>query len=142
MEKFTSYFNLLEQLRDPACPICAQTHKSLRGFLDTYLYEGVNDDTNWNRLSAAGGWCARHSRQLESFSDGLAVALFYRHLIRKRIAALGAPKKGGWFFSKEDRPPCPGCGYESDIEQGQLRLLSQALAEAEFYAAMERHPGL
>lgn len=142
MEKHTSYFNLLDQLKDSDCPVCAQTRKSLQSFLDSYLYEGVNDDTNWNRLSAAGGWCARHGRQMEGFSDGLAVALFYRHLIRKRIAALGARAKGGFFSRPARTQPCPACVYEGEIEQGQLLLLAQAMQEPEFMAAFTAHAGL
>jgi hypothetical protein len=142
LEKHTSYFNLLEQLKDPACPICVQVYKSLQRFLDTYLYEGVNDDTNWNRLSACGGWCSRHGRQLEAFSDGLAVALFYRHEIRKRIKNLGEKKSKGWFAATPAAPPCPACVYQSEVESVQIRLFCSAWSESEFRQAMESHPGL
>jgi hypothetical protein len=142
LEKHTSYFNLLEQLKDPACPICAQGFKSVQSFLDSYLYEGVNDDTNWNRLSAAGGWCGRHGRQMEGFSDGLAVALFYRHEIRKRIKNLGKRREGGWFSPKVSKPPCPACVYEDEVESSQLHLFSGAWDEPEFREAMQGHPGL
>jgi len=142
LEKHTSYFNLLEQLKDASCPICSQAAESVQSFLDTYLYEGVNDDTNWNRLSAAGGWCARHGKQMEGFSDGLAVALFYRFEIRKRIKNLGERKAGGWFSKRAAQAPCPACVYQAEIEASQAHLLSRALGEAEFVAAMEKHPGL
>jgi hypothetical protein len=143
LEKHTSYYNLLGQLKDFACPVCAQAKKSLRNFLDSYLYEGVNDNTNWLRLSAAGGWCARHARQMEGFSDGLAVALFYRQEIRKRAAALGGKKVGSaWFVKKAPAPACPACLYQAEIEAVQLQLLSQALDEPEFAAAFDPHPGL
>lgn len=142
MEKHTSYYNLLEQIKDPSCPICAQAAKSVQSFLDTYLYEGVNDDSNWNRLSAAGGWCARHGRQMEGFSDGLAVALFYRHEIRKRASRLGEKAATGWFSKKAATPPCPACVYQAEIEASQAHLMSRALAEPEFKSAMDSHPGL
>jgi len=142
LEKHTAYYNLLEQFKDPACPICAQAMKSVQNFLDTYLYEGVNDDTNWNRLSAAGGWCARHGRQMEGFSDGLAVSLFYRFEIRKRVKNLGEKKGKGWFGNAKPKPPCPACVYQAEIEASQAHLMSRALAEPEFRAALEGHPGL
>lgn len=142
MEKHTSYYNLLEQLKESACPICEQALKSVQSFLDTYLYEGVNDNTNWMRLSAAGGWCARHGRQMEGFSDGLAVALFYRHEIRKRIGRLGEKEAGGWFRKKVPVSPCPACVYQTEIEASQAHLLGQALGESEFRQLFENHPGL
>lgn len=142
VEKHTSYFNLLEQLKDPSCPICTQVKKSVQGFLDGYLYEGVNDDSNWNRLTAAKGWCSRHARDLEGFSDGLAVALFYRHLMRKSWAAPAAPPGTGWFRRKSDPTPCPACSYQGEIEAGQVKLFASALGEAEFIQAAAAHPGL
>jgi hypothetical protein len=141
LEKHSSYYKLLDQLQDGACPICAQAVKSVQSFLDTYLYEGVNDDSNWNRLSAAGGWCSRHGRQLEGFSDGLAVALFYRYEIRKRIKKLGEKKEKGWFGSKSSPPPCPACVYQAEVEAGQIHLACSAMDEPEFQKALEAHPG-
>lgn len=143
LEKHTAYFNLLDQLKDRACPVCVQTRLSLKSFLDSYLYEGVNDDSHWNNLSAAGGWCACHARILENFSDGLAVSLFYRHEIRKRLNVLGKEaKKGGFFSKKKEKPPCPACVYQIEVESGQIHLLSLSLGESEFWRAFEEHPGL
>ena len=143
LEKHSAYFNLLDQLKDPSCPVCTQTRLSLKSFLDSYLYEGVNDDSHWNALSAAGGWCAVHARHLESFSDGLAVSLFYRHEIRKRLNALGVQgKKPGFFSKKTSKTPCPACTYQAEVESGQIHLLSLSLGEAEFWKAFEAHPGL
>jgi hypothetical protein len=78
---------------------------------------------------------------LEGFSDGLAVALFYRHELRKRIARLGKKEGGGWFSKKAETKPCPACVYEFEIEAGQAQLLSSALGEPEFKSAMQAHPG-
>ncbi|MES2202108.1 MAG: hypothetical protein V4498_07650 [candidate division FCPU426 bacterium] len=150
MEKHSAYFKLLERLHAPECAICAAVRSSLHTFLDSYLYEGVTDDTNWNRLSAAGGWCPRHARQMEGFSDGLAVSLFYRHLIRKRIATLGkgSPTPGRPFFAspwfgREGKPePCPGCLHQAEVEAGQVRVFASALGEEEFWKELEAHSGL
>jgi hypothetical protein len=146
LEKHTAYFNLLEQLKQPGCPVCAQLKKSLRGFLDSYLYEGVTDDANWNRLSASGGWCARHAHDLEGFSDGLAVALYYRFEIRKRIKNLdhGSAAESFWsrVFGTKKALPCPGCVYEEELESGQISMIASAAGEPEFWAAFEKHPGL
>lgn len=142
MEKHSAYFNLLEALRqDPDCPICGQTAKAMRGFLDSYLYEGVVDDGHWNRLVASSGWCARHAHALEGFSDGLAVSLFYRHLLRLGVKALSRPKNlwQRWFASKP--LPCPACEHETQMEAGLLRLLTEAAGEQEFWEALCAHSG-
>jgi len=142
MEKHTPYFNLLDQLKAaPAdCALCASLRSSLKSYLDTYLYEGVNDDTNWNRLAAAGGWCGRHGAELESFSDGLAVALFYRFLLRRDKSL--AASQGSWFKKAAKPDPCPACAHESQLEEGLAKLFSGAWEHDEFRAAFEAGSGL
>lgn len=142
MEKHTAYFNLLEQLAISGCPICGQVHQSMEKFLDTYLYEGVTDRDNWNRLVASDGYCARHCSMMEIFSDGLAVSLFYGHLMKKRLAELGQKEKKPGFFKKEKSQPCPGCTYEEEIETSQCRLLAQAAQEPEFAEALKKNAAL
>ena len=144
MEKHSSYFKLFEQLKDAGCPVCARAKNSLHGFLDSYLYEGVTDDSNWNRLSAAGGWCARHAGQLAGFSDGLAVSLFYRFEIRKRLQRLGKISSffGRFFKKKAAVAPCPACVHQAEIEAGLAHSLAKALEDGEFWQAFSRHAGL
>jgi hypothetical protein len=147
MEKHTAYFNLLDQARKPGCPVCAQVHASLRAYLDSYLYESVTSPDVWDRLTACGGYCAAHSRQLEAFSDGLAVSLFYRHLLRRDIQALSGegPSLSHRLSQALGRSPkaqpCPACGHQAEAEAQQLRLLGQAMEEPEFWAAWKARPG-
>jgi len=147
MEKHTAYFNLLDQARKPGCPVCAQVQASLRAYLDSYLYESVTSPEVWDRLAAASGYCAAHSRQLEAFSDGLAVSLFYRHLLRRDIQALPAAAPGlkqrlsQALGRAPQAQPCPACIHQSEAEAQQLRLLGQALEEPEFWAAWKAQPG-
>ncbi len=143
MEKHTAYFNLLDQLKRPGCPVCAQALESVKSFLDSYLYEGVTDGANWDRLTESGGYCARHARVLEGFSDGLAVSLFYAHLLRRRLKELASPARRPWWGRRPGPAECPACGREREAEQGQQELLRRALGEAEFWAAWrERGEGL
>lgn len=156
MEKHTAYFNLLEQLRDGACPVCALVSKAVQGLLERYLEESVVHEDTWDNLKAAGGWCARHAKRLESQGDGLAVSLFYGHLLEQAATGLergeapAPPPRSdaaaqGWLASLASgprRPPCPGCAMETDVERTQSRLLGLGLGEAELWAALESHPGL
>lgn len=156
MEKHTAYFNLLEQLRDPACPVCVLVSRAVQGLLERYLEESVVHEDTWDNLKAAGGWCARHAKRLEGQGDGLAVSLFYGHLLEQAASDFGRgkapapPPRGfaaepGWLaglISGPQRPPCPGCAMEADVERTQSRLLGLGLDEAELWAALEAHPGL
>jgi hypothetical protein len=147
MEKHTAYYNLLDQLRKPGCPVCAQVQASIKAYLDTYLYESVTSPEIWDRLVACGGYCAAHNRQLEAYSDGLAVSLFYRHLLRRDLKAMAQkpPSLGQRLRARWRRRPqpeiCPACRQQAEMEAQQLRLLGQALPEAEFWAAWQAQPG-
>ncbi len=41
MEKHTAYYELLKQLAQPACPVCALAARRTHAFLERYLEEGV-----------------------------------------------------------------------------------------------------
>jgi hypothetical protein len=141
MEKHTAYYNLIEQLSREGCPVCEQVLESLTSFLDSYLYEGVNDRDNWNHLVASDGYCPRHCSMMEGFSDGLAVSLFYGHLYKERLKGLGKSEKRGLFASKKIEP-CPACTYEAEIESTQVLLFTQAMGESDFREAYEKNDGL
>jgi hypothetical protein len=155
MEKHMAYYELLKQLAQPACPVCALAARRTHAFLERYLEEGVVHEDTWDRLAAAGGWCGRHAREIEGFDDGLAVALFYGHLLKKKEAALkagqsllphepGRAAAPGWLDrlrGAEAQLACTACDIEQETERTQAHLVAKALEEPEAVAAMQAHPG-
>ena len=155
MEKHTAYYELLKQLGQPDCPICALAHRRTHAFLERYLDEGVVHEDTWDRLAAAGGWCGRHAQEIEGFDDGLAVSLFYGHLLKRRMDALHAGKALlphppgavqastllGRLRGDAVQLECPACAIEHETERTQAHLVAKALDESEAVAAMAAHPG-
>jgi hypothetical protein len=142
MEKHRAYFELLDKLdAGPGCPICLSVHNALDSYLNGYLEEGVTDEQNWGALKAAEGWCGRHARQLGAKADGLAVALFYGHLIEEAEAALhdtgSKLARVRALLGADKKAPCPGCQREHESEAGQAHLVAAAAAEPEAQARME-----
>lgn len=136
MEKHRAYYELLDKLTaGPGCPICLSVRNALDSYLNAYLEEGVTDEQNWGALKAAEGWCGRHARQLEGKADGLAVALFYGHLLEEAEAAIhdtgSKLAKVRALFGAEKKAHCPGCQREHEAEAGQAHLLAAAAGEAE-----------
>jgi hypothetical protein len=136
MEKHRAYYELLDKLdAKVGCPICVGVRNALDSYLNGYLEEGVTDEQNWGALKAAEGWCARHARQLEKKADGLAVALFYGHLLEEAEAVF-QDTGNKWakvraLLSVGKKAPCPACRRERETESGQAHLLAQAAGEAE-----------
>lgn len=155
MEKHTAYYELLKQLGQPDCPICALAHRRTHAFLERYLDEGVVHEDTWDRLVAAGGWCGRHAHEIEGFDDGLAVSLFYGYLLKKKTEALHAGKPLlphtpgtieastmlGRLRGQDAQLECPACAIEHETERTQAHLVAKALDESEAVAAMDAHPG-
>ena len=155
MEKHTAYYELLKQLAQAPCPICALAARRTHAYLERYLEEGVVHEDTWDNLAAAGGWCGRHASEIQGFDDGLAVALFYGHLLKKKTAALlagkamqaqapgeaSSPGLLGRLRGEEAQGACPACGIEQDTERTQAHLVAVALGEPEAVAAMQAHPG-
>lgn len=137
MEKHRAYYELLDRLSaGPGCPICGHVHGAMDSYLNGYLEEGVTDEANWGALKAAQGWCGRHAHQIEAKADGLAVALFYGHLIDETLATVemgpGKLAKLKAVLGGTSKPvPCPGCLREHEAETGQAHLLANAAGEAE-----------
>lgn len=143
MEKHRAYFELLERLPLGGCALCGAVRAGMDSYLKSYLEEGVTDEENWGALKAAQGWCARHARQLESRADGLAVALFYGHMIEESLAQVqageGKLERLKSILGPGKPAPCPGCLREHESESGWAHLLAQAAGEEEARDLMRRH---
>jgi hypothetical protein len=84
---------------------------------------------------------------LESKADGLAVALFYGHLLEQALLQLdsGSSKLDRLkaVLAPSSKPqPCPGCLREHESETGWAHLLAQAAGEDEAQALMRPHLAL
>ena len=134
VEKHRAYFELLERLPQGGCFVCGAVRSGMDSYLRTYLEEGVTNEKSWGALKASQGWCARHARQLEAKADGLAVALFYGHLIQEaltRMDPLGKMDRLRAAFSADKPTPCPGCLREHESETSWAHLVAQAAGEPE-----------
>lgn len=79
--KHTTYFNLLDALKENGCAICALIKKSVHKSMDDFLYEQVNDSGVRKEIKESFGFCNRHAWQLQKFGDGFSQAIVYSDLI-------------------------------------------------------------
>jgi hypothetical protein len=83
------------------------------------LFEHVGDRGFRALHRKAGGFCAFHSRNLESFRDGLAVAILGRDILVDRLESF--KKRKPW----KPQGRCPVCVEQTTIEQEYLSFLVQ-----------------
>lgn len=89
---------LEEALGLPGCPVCRVEHDKAARFVDSLLYESVNDPAVREEINAAGGFCARHTkllvaRDLASSGSVLGVNMIYSLLAKQAAQTLRRPGK-------------------------------------------------
>jgi len=133
----------------PGCPICTLTAERAERYLDNLLFEHVSDRGFRAAHRASGGFCPEHSRGLESYRDGLAVAILGRDILEDRIESFRKNKP--W----KPKARCPICVERDRIDSEFLSFLAETgdgassadsseehQASAELRAAFEASEGL
>ncbi|QQO08931.1 DUF6062 family protein [Breznakiella homolactica] len=120
VDRHINFFELQKASEKPGCPLCRIISDRADRYIDNMLFEHVSDRGFRALYRAAGGFCDVHSRNLESFRDGLAVAILGRDILEDRIEAF--KKNKPW----KPKGKCPVCAERDRIEQEYLSFLAQS----------------
>jgi hypothetical protein len=93
--KHNTYFDVLDACKRRGCPICALALVVVGQYLDSIVYESVNDPPTRMGLVAARGYCNDHSWQLRDMRAGLGSALIYRDILRHVMDSIADRPSGG-----------------------------------------------
>lgn len=118
MDKHINFFELQKAAEKPGCPLCRIVADRAKRYIDNMLFEHVSDRGFRARYRAAGGFCDFHSRGLEAFRDGLAVAILGRDILEDRLDSF--KKRKPW----RPKSPCPVCEERDRIEEEYLSFLA------------------
>src|SRR6266545_1405388 len=84
--KFIRFFRLVDACDRPGCPVCRCLVADARQYLDSLLYERVNDPDTRRRLHASWGFCSWHAWMLREVSDpAFGSAIMYEDFLRAAI---------------------------------------------------------
>jgi hypothetical protein len=86
--KSKSYYDLRDALAEAGCPVCRLKARDGERYLDSLLYENVNDPGVRRELRQACGFCQRHAWQLVRPSAALGAAILHRDLVRTALKVL------------------------------------------------------
>jgi hypothetical protein len=131
IDRHINFFELLKACAKPGCPLCRIIADRAERYIDNMLFEHVSDRGFRAKFRAAGGFCAAHSKNLESFRDGLAIAILGRDILEDRIRFL--KNRTPW----KPRGRCPVCEERERIEDEYLGFLAGAEEDAEGHNAEE-----
>ena len=119
VEKHINFFELEKACAKDGCPLCNIISIRTERYIDNMLFEHVTDRTFRKIHRQAGGFCNFHSRNLESFRDGLAVAILGRDILEDRLQSF--KKRKPW----RPKDVCPICLERDRIEREYLGFLAQ-----------------
>lgn len=93
--KTQKYFDLLEAFEEYDCPICLLLSKWRSTYIDTFLYECVNDRSMRRRIRETGGFCKSHAISMLKKGDPLGHSIIYKSLIEEYKEAPDKKMKSG-----------------------------------------------
>ncbi|MDR1867619.1 MAG: DUF6062 family protein [Treponema sp.] len=132
MDKHINFFELEKACAQSGCPLCTLVKERSERWLDDMLFEHVSDRVFRKNHRLAGGFCAFHSRNLELFRDGLAIAILGRDILEDRIEAFKKCKM------LKQKSQCPVCAEQHRIEQEYLSFLIEAEPGSEHAEEMQK----
>jgi len=165
-DKHTPYYQCLEALTAQGCAICTLTDAAVGRYLDSLIYESVNDPRVRDMLRAAKGFCTRHAWQLRRQGGALGIAIIYRDVVADILHTLDQahftpPKRlsthtvieamdkerpasatAELVRALQDRALCPACKVEQRTEKTYVDLLLENIHREELYRALESSEGL
>jgi len=150
-----SYHAVLEACRQPGCPLCRLADQWVGRYLDSLMYENVNDPGLRETLARSLGFCNEHAWRFAGLSGGasLGIALIYRSLINRIAGALErarytAPASLPWqrvregldreqpsgaaralIQSLEPQAGCPACSHRDEMETTTLTAVVAGLGQ-------------
>ncbi|MEW5867147.1 MAG: DUF6062 family protein [Bacillota bacterium] len=81
MSRHMTYYNLIDAMRKPGCFICRLISETVTRYLDTILYENVNDVGVRRSLRESNGFCPKHAWLLCDQGDLLGHSIIYGDLV-------------------------------------------------------------
>ncbi len=118
-EKHVNYFALEKACEKEGCPLCTIVSERTYRYIDNMLFEHVSDRGFRAKYRNAGGFCSAHSKNLDSFRDGLAVAILCCDILSNELPE----------FKKKKTPAykelCPACAETERIEREFLGFIAE-----------------
>src|SRR5512145_132430 len=150
--------DLLEAMRQPACPLCVLVERAERKAIEMLLYDQVNDIGRRDILRSSRGMCLRHTAMLAEGGSALGVAIISRDILRAMTAELEATSTSSPLGRLRDRlgtgnsaqlaarigpqRGCPMCAERATIEAPLIVGLLRNLGDETFAAAFDTSSGL
>jgi len=118
-EKHVNWFALEKACERKGCPLCTIVADRAKRYIDNMLFEHVSDRGFRAKYRAAGGFCAEHAKSLDSYRDGLAVAILGEDILADALPSIKKRK------TQKYAGCCPACEETDRIEKEFLGFIAE-----------------
>ncbi len=158
-----SYFDLIEEFPKPGCVVCNLLLRDVDRFLDSLLYERVNEPDTHRAFRASRGLCEEHGWQLMRYRGGsTGIAILYQaaldevlKIVDETIPAPASPTGLSRFLPGngdlsgslladrlQARGSCMACALMAGSEAGYVRLLAEKIGDSRLQDVYRASDGL
>lgn len=134
-EKHVNWFALEKACAQKGCPLCTIVADRSKRYIDNMLFEHVSDRGFRAKYRSSGGFCADHARSLDSYRDGLAVAILGEDILADALPSLKKRK------SLKYPGVCPACAETDRIEKEFLGFIAE-ITDPDFISFFTASDGL
>jgi hypothetical protein len=128
------FHDLMFDLQEPGCPVCDGAHHAAWRFLDSLLWEYVNDASIRARLRATRGFCREHAMMALTVASqqaaGSGVAILYedflRHALEDALTAIGPEQRRRRRRQIRTAERCMACTSAEQVADNYLDVLAFA----------------
>ncbi len=160
IERSFLYFRILDAVQKSYCPVCYYANKSVWNYIDSLLYERVNDPGTRLDMKSSKGYCSIHAAQFVRAGDAFGTTILYRDLIqlfKKDISEIYKnyqtepsirDKLRNWINSIKKKVSikiekiCPICSYQTDTIKMTVSLILDYLKDDDFKKIYRESYGL
>lgn len=122
VERMIGYTALIADLDEPGCPVCRASVRAAAKYLESFLWENVNDFGVRDVLRKDHGFCREHSLALlqvaAARSEALGVAILYEDLLERIERELANARP-----SRRSRA-CRACEVSDDVAVNYLKVIA------------------
>ena len=151
MNKDMRYSDLVEACAQPGCPVCRLELRSVQRYLNSVLYESVNDPGVREGLRQAHGYCYEHAWLMSAnYVYSLGIAILQRDVVETALEQTATVPLGRSARQRARRllqrlrptAECPACAHRRTTEDHVLQALLQHSGDEALAAALDDSAGL
>jgi hypothetical protein len=138
------FYDLRDAMAQPGCPVCRLKADAVERFLDTLLWENVNDPGARQDIRQARGFCHQHAWQLIQGGAASGAVIIMRDVVQNVLRILESarlePAMPGGFLRRTQpaaaaelvaelapQLSCPACAQAEMVESGLITTLVEGL---------------